>query len=169
MDQSREEFHGLLSLRSGGEYGSLVILQNLQPFGDIGSVILAHFRRDVEIRAQECACNLRDQFFACITFIAPLLAAEVTVEARRVLCPVRRLMRERCIEALRVPECLDRRQLNIVTVSAVIGPVAAVADVRFCCSEECVSLGDALDRSSLDFGLRIVDLSRRSQLWETTP
>jgi hypothetical protein len=44
-------------VRRRAEDRPLVVLQDLQPVGDIGSVILADFRREIEIGAQERAAE----------------------------------------------------------------------------------------------------------------
>ena len=56
-------------------------------------------------------------------------------------------MRERGVKALGVAEGLDRRHLDVVGFLRVVGPVAAVADVGLRAGEECLGMGDALDRS----------------------
>jgi hypothetical protein len=53
-----------------------IVLQHLEPLGDIGGVILAHLRRQAKIGAQERACQFGDQLLGGIPFIAPPLARE---------------------------------------------------------------------------------------------
>jgi hypothetical protein len=43
--QAVQKIHGPLRVRGGAEYRALVVLQNFQPIGDIGGVILADLRR----------------------------------------------------------------------------------------------------------------------------
>jgi hypothetical protein len=42
---------GLLRVAGGGEGCALVVLQDFQPLGDIGGVVVAGFRRDARIGA----------------------------------------------------------------------------------------------------------------------
>jgi len=70
------------------KYGPVVILENFQPSRDIGGVFFARLLVKFEIGAQESRSQLGNEFFAAVTFIAPALAAEVTVKALRVFCPV---------------------------------------------------------------------------------
>src|ERR1035438_7923643 len=78
-----------LGMGSGGKNGAVVVLQNLQPCRDIGGVLLPRFLLQFEVGAQESRAQLGNEFLAAVTFIAPALAAEVAVEALRVLRPVR--------------------------------------------------------------------------------
>jgi hypothetical protein len=50
----------LLGMRRSRKDGALVVLQHLEPVGDIGGVILAHLRRQAKIGAQERACQFGD-------------------------------------------------------------------------------------------------------------
>ena len=51
-----------------------VVLQHLQPAGDIGRVVLAGFERQTKIRTEEGGADLGDQLFAGIAGIAEALA-----------------------------------------------------------------------------------------------
>ena len=79
------------SLGMGGcrENGAIVVLEDFQPYSDIGGVVFARLLVQFEIGTQESRSQLGNEFFAAITFIAPLLAAKVAVEALRVLRPMR--------------------------------------------------------------------------------
>jgi hypothetical protein len=57
-------------------------------------VIVADFRSQLKVCAQERGTQLGDQLLAGITFVAPRLAAEIALQAAVVLGPVRRLVRE---------------------------------------------------------------------------
>ena len=118
------------ALRVGGglEDEARIVLQNFQPVGDVGGVLLARLACQFQIRAQERGSQLGDEFFLRVAFIAPLLAAEVARKARRVLRPVRHLMRESGVVALGVAERLERRHLNIIDFLRIIGAIAAMAD-----------------------------------------
>jgi hypothetical protein len=45
----------------------------------VSGVILANFRRDVQVRAKKCGSEFSDQLLACITRIAKALAAEIAL------------------------------------------------------------------------------------------
>ena len=47
-------------------------------------MVFAGFRRDAQFSAQEGGPQLGNQFFFGVTFITPLFAAKITVEAGRV-------------------------------------------------------------------------------------
>ena len=102
--ESAQVIRGALRVGGGGEDGAVVVLQNFQPVGDIGGVILARLKRQFEIGAEESGAQFGDEFLLRVAFIAPALAAEVAVKARRVLRPVRQFMRERGVIALGVAE-----------------------------------------------------------------
>ena len=44
------------------------------------AAVLAYFRRDMQVGTQERGAKLGDQFFHCVSRVAPLLAAEVAVK-----------------------------------------------------------------------------------------
>jgi len=155
-----EVIHGLVGMRCGGEDGALVVLDYLQPACDIGGMIVAHFWCDPEIRAEERAGKLGHQFLAGIAFVAPGLAAEAAIVQGSVARPVRRFMCQRRIETLGITEGLDDRHLNIIAVDAVVSAIAAVADVGFRGSKECLGVRDALDNGVLHFQLSVVVLGQ---------
>jgi len=80
--------HGALRVGGGGEDCAVVVLQDLQPEGDVRSVIVTDFRREFEIGAQERASQFGNEFLVGIAGVAPALAPEFTVKAGRVLRPV---------------------------------------------------------------------------------
>jgi hypothetical protein len=58
---------------------SIVILENFQPSRDIGGVFFARLLLKFEIGTQESRSQLGNELLAAVAFIAPALAAEVTV------------------------------------------------------------------------------------------
>ena len=81
-----EEVTRSLAIGRGREDEALVVGQHLQPVVDIGGVVWPGSQLEIEVGAQEGSAQLGDQFLAGIAVIAPALAAEVAVEARRVAC-----------------------------------------------------------------------------------
>ena len=78
--QSAQEIGGALRMRGGTEDSALVILEDGEPVGNIGGVILAGHKGQFEVSAQEGRTQLGDKFFLGIAFVAPFLAPEFTVE-----------------------------------------------------------------------------------------
>src|SRR5579864_43090 len=103
-------------LRGSGcsKNSAIVFLEDFQPRRDIGGVFFARLLVKFEIGAQESRSQLGNEFFAAVTFIAPALAAEVTVKALRVFCPVSQFVGESGVIALGVPERFERRHLYII-------------------------------------------------------
>src|SRR6202051_1324486 len=97
----------------GAEYRPLVVLQDLDPRRDIGGVIVANLRRQVEIGGKEGGAKFGDKLFHGVSFGAIALAPEVAVKSRRVTSPVRRLMRARRVIALGIAKRLDGRHLHV--------------------------------------------------------
>ncbi len=83
-----QEIDGALRVGGGLEDEPLVILQNGEPGGDVGGVIIADLGRQFQIGAQERRSQFRDEFLVGIGFVAPGLAAEVAGEAGWVPGPV---------------------------------------------------------------------------------
>ena len=119
-------------------------LQHLEPRRDVGSVIVAHVRRDAEIGREKCRSQFRHQLFARIAFVAEALAPEIPRQALLVLGPVHAFMRERGSVALGVAESLERRHLDEIGALGVVGAIAAVADHGAGRGEECVGCFEAL-------------------------
>lgn len=71
----------LLGMGGGVEDRPLVVLQDGQPVGDIGSVVLPQLQRQLQVGTEERRAELGNEFFLRITLIAPPRAAEVPVEA----------------------------------------------------------------------------------------
>jgi hypothetical protein len=76
---------------------------------EIGRMILAGLQGDREISAQKRSAQFGDEFLAGISGIAECLAREVTVQTPFMLCPVRELVQQYGVVALRIPERLERR------------------------------------------------------------
>jgi hypothetical protein len=83
---------------------SPVILEDGQPIGDVGCVILAGFERELQVRAEERRPQFCHQFLNCISFIAETLATEISVQALLVLRPMRSLVGQRAVIRFRVTE-----------------------------------------------------------------
>ena len=79
------------ALRVGGgtKDGPLIVLQDLEPVRDIGRMVLTRLQGQLKIGGQERCAQLGDQLFFGIAFITPLLAAQVAIQACRMLGPVR--------------------------------------------------------------------------------
>src|SRR5580692_9416617 len=71
--------------------------------------------------------------------------------------PVSGFMRERCIKAFSVTECLDDRHLYVIGLGGIIGPVATKADIGLGRFEEFLGVANALDRRRLYFGLCVIE------------
>src|SRR5258708_38492049 len=95
----------------GGEDRAVVILQDLQPEGDVGGVIVADLRREFEIGAQECGPQLGDEFLVSVACVAPALATEFTIKAGLMLRPVNCLMTKRALKLFGIGESLNWRHL----------------------------------------------------------
>ena len=65
---------------SGGEHCSVVSSQHFQPGSDIGRVIFAGLRRELQVGAQESCPEFGNQFLNRVTFAPESMPAEVTVE-----------------------------------------------------------------------------------------
>lgn len=125
---------GALCIRGSGEDRALVILEDIQPEGDVG-VVVADRRRKFEIGAQEGASQVADQALMGIARIAPLLSPNFP-SSGRVFRPVAGFMSERRIEALGVLKGLDRRHLDVVRSLRVVSLAAAAADIGAGAGEE---------------------------------
>src|ERR1035441_4307332 len=113
----------------GGEDRAVVVLQHLNPRGDVGGVIVADLRGEFKIGAEESGTQLGDQLLAGVTFVAPAFAAEITIKAGRMLYPVTCLMGKGRVKAFSVGESLNRRHLDVVEFLRVVGLAAPVADI----------------------------------------
>ena len=118
------------SLGMGGcrENGAVVVLENFQPSRDIGGVFFPRLLMQFEIGTQESRAKLGNKFFAAVTFIAPLLAAKVAVEALRVLRPVCDFVSKSGVVALSIAEGFKGRHLHVIQFLRVVGTISAVFD-----------------------------------------
>lgn len=66
-------YRGALRMRGGGEDGTLVIAQHLEPAANIGSVVLPVLELQPEIGAEERGPELGDEFFLRVAGIAEAL------------------------------------------------------------------------------------------------
>lgn len=67
-----------------------------------------------QIGAQERRAEFGRQLFAGIAFVAETLAPEIAIKARLMTSRVRAFVRQRGIVALRIPEHLEGRHLDVV-------------------------------------------------------
>src|ERR1019366_3010429 len=130
----------------GGEDRAALVLQNFQPRGEVGGVVVADLRGEFEIGAQESGAQLGDEFLGGIAFVAPALASEITVKTGRMFYPVNTFVAKRGVKFLSIGESLNRRHLDVVKFLRVVGPVAAITDFGSRGSEELIGMSDALDR-----------------------
>ena len=72
--------NGALRVGSGLENSAVIILENLEPCGDVGCVVFLDFRRDFEVGAKERRTQLGDEFFAGIALAGPATRLTVTVK-----------------------------------------------------------------------------------------
>ncbi len=61
---------GALRMGSGLEDRAVVVLENLEPSGYVGRVILLDFRSEFEVGASEGGSQFGDEFLAGVTFIS---------------------------------------------------------------------------------------------------
>jgi len=66
-------FDGALGVGGGRNDGALVVLQDLDPLGDTGGVVLARLKVEAKVRGEEGRPEFRDQFLPAVPFIAPPL------------------------------------------------------------------------------------------------
>ena len=105
----------LLSVRSGGDDRPFVVLQDLEPALYVCRMIIARLRRQRQIGAKKGRAKFGDQFLAGVTFIAPLLASEFTIQPFRVPCPVRELVRQSRIVGFGATEAFKGWHLHMIT------------------------------------------------------
>jgi|GEM_PF-4116353 len=161
-----EIVRGALRVRSSGEDGALVLLQDGQPVADIGGVISSVFEPQTEVRTQEGCTQLGDQLFAGIAVVSKLLAPEVPVQPGRMARPMGRFMSERRIVGLRVTESLEGRHLDVVEGRAVVSAIAAVTDIGARGGEEGFGLGNPLVGIAAGVGQRVEVLRQAFDLLE---
>src|SRR4030081_3541910 len=89
-------------------------LENLQPVGDVGGVVLTRLKRQIQIRTEERGAEFGYEFFDRVAFGPEAFGAEGARQARFVRGPVRRLVREGGVVALGVAEGLEGRQHDAV-------------------------------------------------------
>jgi hypothetical protein len=79
-----EEIRGFLGVAGGGEDRAGIVFQDGEPALQVSRMILADFRSNSEVAANEAGANFGNELLHCITGVAVFLAAEVSVQARRV-------------------------------------------------------------------------------------
>src|SRR5262249_11359772 len=82
--------------------------QDCEPGSDIGCVVFTDLRSKLQVCAEECGPELGHKVLAGVAFIAEALPAKIALDARRMLRPVRRLVRKCRIEACSVAEARKR-------------------------------------------------------------
>ena len=64
---------------------ALVVFEDFEPVGNIAGMVITHFRRQLQIGAQECAAQLGNEFLVGVALIAPMPRAEIAGQAHRML------------------------------------------------------------------------------------
>lgn len=144
--QPVQEIRGALGMGCGAENEPLVAFENRQPVPDIGGMVVAGLRGQVDIRREESAAELGHQLLAGVAFVTPPLAPEVSVKPGRMPGPVGELMGEGRIIALGITEARKGRQLYAIGCGAVPGAVSAVSNRSAAVEEEALRRLDASDR-----------------------
>src|SRR5277367_4781218 len=111
------------------ENRALVILEDGQPGCDIGGMVFPDLRCEPEVGGQEGTGKFCHQLLAGVALVAPVLAAEIAVQAARVARPVTTFVCEGGIEALGVAESLNHGQLDVIGLAGIEGAIAAIPDV----------------------------------------
>ena len=83
-----QEVRRALGVGGGGEDEPSVVLQHLQPVGDIAGVVGSGLKLQTQIGAEERCAQFGDKLLAGVAFVAPAAAAEVSVKARRMPGPM---------------------------------------------------------------------------------
>src|SRR5438876_405845 len=97
--QPVEIIHGALCMAGGGEDRAVVILQNPRPVRDVGRVVLARLKSQVEIGAEKRRTEFGHEFLDGVAFGTKTLGTEITGEAGLITGPMRRLVGERRVVA----------------------------------------------------------------------
>ena len=142
-------FRCTLGMRCSREDGAIVLGEDVQPGCNVGCMILARFKRELEIRTQERGSKLSDQLLERIAIAAETMPTEVTIEPAR--GPVRAFVGQGRIVAIRIAEAHERRHLDCVVSDAIERAVPTVADG---CTKNC------------EEPLRALDPSNRIKLWD---
>src|ERR1035437_4875517 len=149
-----DEFGGTLCVGCRGKHCSIVSLQHFQPACDIGCMILARFKSQLQIGAQERGPEFCYQFFDYVTFASEPMTADVSIKPTLVARPVSKFMSQRRVVAIGVLEALERRHLDRIGSDTVKRAVATVPDGCTQCREEIIRMRDAGDRVERRRGLR---------------
>jgi hypothetical protein len=83
-----QELNGSLSVGGCRENRALVILEDGQPGCDIGGMVFPDLWCEAEVGGQEGTGKFCHQFLAGVAFVAPVLAAEIAIQAAGVPRPV---------------------------------------------------------------------------------
>ena len=66
--QAVQVIRGLLCVAGGSEDGAIVVLQHLKPVRDVARVVLAWFKRKIQVRAEERRTEFRDKLLDGVGF-----------------------------------------------------------------------------------------------------
>lgn len=127
-------------------------------------MIHAWLRRQLQIGAKERRAKLGHQLFAGVAFIAPALAAKVTVKAGFVLRPVSQFMGKRGVVCLGAAKRLEGWHLHMIAAAAVMCAVPAMANVRASMPKEFFRVADLQGRINHGLGLGVVVLGQAFDL-----
>ena len=123
-----DKFDCALCVGRGGEHRSVVSSQHFQPGCDIGCVIFARFKSNLQVGTEESGPEFGNQFLDSVTFAPEAMPAEVTVEPGLAACPVGAFMGKRRVITVRVLEALEWRHLDRIGGDAVKRVISAVSD-----------------------------------------
>src|SRR5207302_669057 len=137
-----DKFGGALCMGCGGEHRSIVSSQHNQPGCDIGRVVFAGLKSELQVGAQESCPEFGNQFLDSVTFAPEPMPAEVTVEPGLAACPMSTFMSKRRIITVRILETLEWRHLDRIGSDAVRRAISAVSDG---CSQGCEELLRVID------------------------
>ena len=66
--QAVDEVRRALCVAGGGEDGAVVGLEDVQPVGDVGGVVLTRLKRQIKIGTEERGAELGHEFFDRVAF-----------------------------------------------------------------------------------------------------
>jgi hypothetical protein len=79
--QALDEVRRALRVASCGEDRAMVCLEHVQPVGNVGRVVLARLKRQIQVGAEERSAEFGHEFFHRVAFGPETLAAEVARQA----------------------------------------------------------------------------------------
>jgi hypothetical protein len=87
--QAVDEVRRALRVAGRGEDRAVVCLENVQPVGDVGGVVLTRLKRQIKIGTEERGAEFGHEFFDRVAFGPETVGAEVARQARFVCGPMR--------------------------------------------------------------------------------